>query len=86
MRQNASPTTYSVIYFVGTGVPDCPFRYKCYFMTERVAEDVDPYKTREDATFALQTCYAVDILPYKEQTFRSDIFSKRSCNFSTFVI
>ena len=27
------------IYFsiVGTGVPDCPFRYKCYFMTTREA-------------------------------------------------
>ncbi len=27
---------YNVRYniFVGTGVPDCPFRYKCYFMTK----------------------------------------------------
>ena len=30
---------------VGTGVPDCPFGRKCYFMTARVAEDVDPYNS-----------------------------------------
>ena len=29
---------------VGTGVPDCPFGCKCYFMTTRVAEDVDSYE------------------------------------------
>ena len=36
---------YNIWYniFVGTGVLDCPFGSKCYFMPTRVAEDVDPY-------------------------------------------
>ena len=45
MRE-AERLPYNVRYniFVGTGVLDCPFGRKCYFMPIRVAEDVDPYR------------------------------------------
>ena len=43
--REAERLPYNVRYniFVGTGVPDCPFGRKCYFMTARDAEDVVPY-------------------------------------------
>ena len=44
--------------FVGTGVPDCPFGRKCYFVTVRGVEDVDPYKMREAKRLPYNVSYS----------------------------